>query len=89
MTPHNWRREIAIGAAGLGFGLLVLPFAIYLVGQPIIGDYGGGGPMELAERIWMDALSLEASAWLLVLGPYAIVQLVRATVKLWRRRAPL
>jgi hypothetical protein len=88
MTPLNWKREVAIAAAGLSFGLLALPFAIYLVGQAMFGEFGGSGPMALAENIWTDALALAPGAWVLVLGPYVVVQLVRGAIRLWRR-APL
>jgi hypothetical protein len=84
-TP-NWRREANIAAAAIGFGLLVLPFAVYVVGQRLIGDYGtdGGGPLALAEAIWLDLLALRLPAWILVLSPYITVQLVRSVRRVWR-----
>jgi hypothetical protein len=86
-TP-NWRREATIAAALIGFGLLVLPFAVYIVGARLIGDYGPEGtdlgPMALAEAIWLDLLSLRLPAWLLVLSPYITVQLVRSMRRVWR-----
>lgn len=81
-TP-NWRREIRIAAVLLGFGLLVLPFAVYVVGQRLLGEYSAGA-MALAERIWLDLLAFELPAWILVLSPYVIVQLVRSVRRLWR-----
>jgi hypothetical protein len=84
----NWRREATIAAALVGFGLLVLPFAVYLVGQLLLGDYGdNAGPMALAEAIWLDLLSLRAPAWLLVLSPYLIVQVARSVRRVWRPKA--
>jgi hypothetical protein len=86
-TP-NWQREATIAAATIGFGLLVLPFAVYIVGARLIGDYGAdgtaGGPMALAEAIWLDLLSLRLPAWILVLSPYITVQLVRSVWRVWR-----
>ena len=86
-TP-NWQREATIAAALIGFGLLVLPFAVYIVGARLIGDYGPEGtdlgPMALAEAIWLDLLSLRLPAWLLVLSPYITVQLVRSMRRVWR-----
>lgn len=82
----TWRREITIAAACVGFGLLVLPFAIYLVGQRVIGEYSeGSGALDLAEAIWIDLLALRLPAWTLVLGPYVIVQLLRGLRRVWRR----
>jgi hypothetical protein len=85
----TWRREVAIAAAALGFGLLVLPFAIYVVGQQLIGEYvdDGAGPMDLAEAIWSDLLALQLPAWVLVLSPYLVVQLVRSIRRVWRRKS--
>jgi hypothetical protein len=84
-SPNTWRREIAIAAATLGFGLLVLPFAIYFIGQSVIGDYApDADAMTLAESIWLDLFTLRLPAWVLVLSPYVTVQLLRAVRRVWR-----
>lgn len=80
------KREVAIAAGLLAFGLLVLPLAIYAVGQALIGDYGDDlGMLALVENIWRDFLTLRPGAWLLVLGPYAVVQVIRGARRVWRR----
>ena len=82
----NWRREVAIAAGLFAFGLLALPFAVYLVGQRVLGEYGDGiGPFALAESIWLDLLSLRLPAWILVLSPYLTIQLARGVRRIWRR----
>jgi hypothetical protein len=82
-----WQREAAIAASLLAFGVLALPFAIYVVGQRLLGDYAdGAGPLVLAENIWLDLLTLRLPAWLLVLSPYLLVQLARGVRRAWRRR---
>ena len=86
-TGSTWQRETAIAAALLAFGLLALPFAIYLVGQQLLGEYAeGAGALALAESIWLDLLALRLPAWLLVLSPYLLIQLARAVRRIWRRR---
>jgi hypothetical protein len=81
------RREIAIAAALFAAGLVLLPLAIYWVGRQVAGEYaGGGGPLALADQVWSDFLQLEPSAWLLVLSPYAFVQLARLIRRTWRAR---
>ena len=83
----TWQREAAIAASMLAFGLLALPFAVFIVGQRLLGEYGEeAGALDLAESIWLDLMSLRLSAWLLVLSPYLTVQLARAVRRIWRRR---
>jgi uncharacterized membrane protein HdeD (DUF308 family) len=89
MTAPDGKKELTIAALLLGFGFLVLPIAIYWVGQQVIGEYApDAGVLDLAEAIWSDLLQLRPSAWTLVLAPYLMVQLVRLA---WftLRRAPL
>ena len=81
-----WHREIVLAALLIGFGLLVLPFVVYFVGQRILGDYGEGlGAAALAEAIWLDLLSFRPAAWILVLSPYLTIQLARGVRRIWRR----
>jgi hypothetical protein len=81
------RREIAIAAALLAAGLVLLPLAIYFVGRQVAGPYAGGdGPLALADQVWSDLVGLEPSAWLLVLSPYLFVQLARLVKRTWRTR---
>ena len=90
MHSDPLKRELLIGVVAFGFGFLVLPIAIYWVGQEVIGDYvPGEGVLHLAEQIWGDLLTLQATAWILVLSPYAVVQLARLLRILWRIRNPV
>lgn len=78
----DWRRETALLAGSLLVGLVLVPLAIWSVGQSLIGPYeGGDGPFALAEALWLDAISLRPSAWLLALAPYALALFTRV---LWR-----
>lgn len=81
----TWRREVAIAAGSLAFGLIVLPFAVYMVGERVLGAYAAdSGALGLGESIWRDFLSLRLPAWILVLSPYLTLQLVRAARRVWR-----
>ena len=83
----TWQREVAIAAGLLALGLVVLPFAVYVVGQRVLGEYGeGDGALALAESIWVDLASLRLPAWILVLSPYLTIQLARGVRRIWRRR---
>lgn len=87
-TTGGWQREAAIAAVAIGFGALVLPFAIYFVGQSMIGDYApDAGAMALAESIWLDLAALRPAAWLLVLSPYVTLQLLRWIRRIWRPKS--
>lgn len=89
MNDNMVKKELAIAAVLIGFGVIVLPAAIYWVGEQIIGEYApGAGMLALAESIWSDLLQLQPAAWTLVLAPYLIVQIFRLTRFAWRR-APL
>ena len=85
MHGPNWKRELTIASALLAGGLFVIPVGVYLVGRRLFGEYGddGGGVLTLAEKIWGDFLTLRPAAWILVLGPYLTVQLLRAIRRLW------
>jgi hypothetical protein len=75
---HWLRREAILFALIGGFGLLVLPALVYLVGQRLLGEYRPGATMSV---FYADLYSNLAAAspwpWLLVLGPYLAVQLLR------------
>ena len=85
--PPTVKRELIVAGVLLAIGLLVVPVAVYLVGQEVVGDYeSDAGLIGLLGQIWSDFVSLEPSAWLLVLSPYAIVQLLRFALLVIRRR---
>jgi len=88
MRNTTWKRELAIASGMLAFGLFLLPAAIYVVGQQLIGDYAPGlGLLALAESIWIDLLALRLPAWILVLSPYVAVQSVRWVRRVWQRNS--
>jgi hypothetical protein len=57
----------------LGFGVLVLPWLVYLTGVIVLGKYASGGAVTFFADYLRDLLSLRAGAWMLALGPPAIV----------------
>jgi hypothetical protein len=77
-------REAALLLGFLFLGLVLLPVAIYLVGQAIFGDYGGGSfshfYLELSSRIRAG----DGAAWFLVLSPYIGWQTLRLIGLGWR-----
>jgi hypothetical protein len=87
------RRETLVLTVFGGFGLLALPAMVFIVGQQLLGEYRPGAGMGVFYAdLYRHLGAMEPFAWLLVLGPYLGVQLLRL---LWlplglltRRRPP-
>jgi hypothetical protein len=89
---HRLRREALVFAALGGFGLLILPALIYLVGQELLGEYRPGATVgTFYVDLYSQLGAFSPWAWVLVLGPWLAIQLLRL---LWlplgraSRRAP-
>ena len=84
----RWKKELAVAAILLVVGMLGLPLAIYAVGQQVIGPYGEEGDVvDLIAEIWSALREGQWAAWLLVLSPYVVIQLLRLTRLIWRARS--
>ena len=81
-------REAFLLAYLLLSGLLLLPIAIYLVGQIVFGAYGGTGLTDFFERIFRGIVHAEGVIWFLVLSPYLGWQVLRLTIWAFRRLSP-
>ena len=80
--PKALKRELVLASSLIGSGLLLLPLAVYWVGQRIVGDYESeAGLWGLLTSIWSDFFLLDLGAWLLVLSPYVTIQLFRLAFK--------
>lgn len=84
---HRVRREIVKMAILLLAGVVLLPFAVYLVGQVIFGAYGGDGMFGFAADFWARLLSVEAAAWFLALSPLLGISVLRLIFLGWRGTA--
>ncbi|NOX68102.1 MAG: hypothetical protein GXP15_02865 [Gammaproteobacteria bacterium] len=81
-------REALIFVTLLLVGLILLPIAIYVVGQLVFGNYGGSGLTGFFEQIYRGLPSGDGVVWFLVLSPYLGWQGLRATIWLFRHGAP-
>ncbi|MEM1174663.1 MAG: hypothetical protein AAGA33_12490 [Pseudomonadota bacterium] len=81
---HKIVNEIALFAAFLFFGFLILPFAIYVVGGVVFGDYSGGYG-QFFGRMSRGLVDGHWPTWFLVLSPYLLVQIVRLSLLGLRR----
>lgn len=85
MTASAVKFELVLAIAMLAFGMTVLPIAIFWVGQLVIGEYADGGIGDLLGAVWDGLGNGSPAAWILVLSPYAFIQLARAAFNLIRR----
>ena len=83
MQDVNWKRELTIASTFVGGAFLLIPIAIYFVGQSLFDSYAGGSVLALMEKVWGDFLTLRPVTWILVLSPYLTVLLARALWRLW------
>ncbi len=75
---HWLRREALLAAIFGGFGLLVLPALVYLVGQQLLGEYRPDAGLGTFYADLFARLGTPSPwVWLLVLGPYLAVQVLR------------
>ena len=83
-------KESALFLSLLFFGLLILPFAVYLVGKSVFGEYGGTGFSAFYGMLHSAIRDGEPAVLFLVFSPYVIWQLSRLTIwgfrQPWRRR---
>ncbi len=85
LTP-TWRRELRLAALLFGFGLIVMPFLIYLAGVLTLGPYEGGLLAFLGALLGA-FFTAAPSAWLLVAGPYLLFTAVRFLTRPLRRQS--
>ena len=82
------RSHLAWIIAALLFGAAVLPLLVYYTGTTTLGPYSGGGPLQFLAAFYADVARLHSAAWLLLLGPAALVVVWRVLVAYaWPRPA--
>jgi hypothetical protein len=82
----TWRRELKIATLWFGFGLLVMPFLIYLAGVLTLGPYEGG-LLSFLGSLLVAFFTATPTAWLLVAGPYLLFTAIRILTRPLRRQA--
>jgi hypothetical protein len=85
LTPF-WRRELGFFGLLFGFGLLVMPFLIYLAGVLTLGPYQGG-LLTFLGALMGAVFTAKPSAWLLVIGPYLLFTAIRWLTRPFRHQA--
>jgi hypothetical protein len=78
-------RELWLAGAALAFGLLVLPFLIYLAGSISLGPYESGSVWLYLFDFLKGLVRPHLAYWLIVVGPYLLILLLRGLLGLRRR----
>lgn len=82
-------REVALFVILLFIGFVLMPIAIWFVGQNFFGDYGGVGYTEFFGRLSARIRSGDTVGWFLVLSPYLGIQTLRLMIWGWRQTGKL
>ena len=71
------RRNLLAVAIALAFGLLVLPWLIWMAGSVALGPYAGGNALHFIGDFFAGLAHGELAFWLIVLGPPLFLILAR------------
>jgi hypothetical protein len=64
--------------------MVVLPVAVFFVGDQVFGEYGGHGFSDFFGTISGKIRAGDRVAWFLVLSPYLAWQTIRMAALFWR-----
>lgn len=78
-------RELILFVSLALAGIALVPPAVFFVGGLVFGDYGGDGFGQFFEALLGKLVRIDRFAWLLVLAPYIVLQLLRGMRIAWRR----
>jgi hypothetical protein len=78
------RKELGLFVGLLFVGFVLMPIAIFWVGQNLFGTYGGQGYGDFFGTISEKIRGGDGVALFLVLSPYLVWQCLRLTVAAWR-----
>jgi len=79
---HGMTRELLTLALCLALGLTVMPLLIWIAGKAELGPYGNGGLGALLGDYYSALATGSLAFWLVALGPYAAVWLLRG-LRFW------
>jgi hypothetical protein len=83
MKKPNFRKELITAMLLLAFGIALLPALIYFVGTTVVGPFEDAyGLAGLYTNLLQALVEPQVAAWLLVVSPYLVVQLLRAVIAL-------
>lgn len=71
------RRELLLFGICLLTGVLVVPGLIWVIGDAVLGEYAGGGPLALLGDFFAGLAQGSLVYWAVALGPYVFLCLGR------------
>jgi hypothetical protein len=78
------RTETIIFVVLLFIGIVMLPAAVFYVGQAVFGTYAGEGYSDFFGSVSAKLRGFDGVAWFLVLSPYLVWQCLRLMLFAWR-----
>lgn len=81
-------KETALLTGLLFVGFVLMPVAIYSVGESVFGEYSGAGYSDFFSTLSAKVRSGDAVAWFLILSPYIGWQFLRLLGRSWKALAP-
>lgn len=84
----RFRKEFGLFVGLLFLGLVLMPIAIYFVGEKVFGAYAGAGYGDFFGTLSGKLRAFDGVAWFLVLSPYLAWQCLRLTALVWRLAGP-
>ena len=76
--------EVGLFAGLLFSGFVLMPIAIWFIGQSVFGAYGGAGYGDFFGSLSARIRGGDLAAWFLVLSPWLAVMTLRAMRWAWR-----
>ena len=86
---RRFKRESALFLLLLFAGFVLLPIAVWIVGEALFGEYGGTGYSGFFGMLSAKIRSGDTVAWFLVLSPYLAVSVIRLMAWGWRISAKM
>ncbi len=82
--PQGGRGELLLALLGLLFGGVLVPCLIWAVGRATLGAYTHGSMLALLADFYAGLARGSAPFWVVLLGPYLLVQALRLGLRLLR-----
>jgi hypothetical protein len=77
-------KQLGLAGAALFTGFVVLPALIYFAGSALLGPFEGASLGTSFRSIYQGLGDGSIAAWIVVLGPYALLLLFKALRAWWR-----